>query len=72
MKTPIAIAALVVATITVGAALPAFAQDASSSQPPAPPAASQDQGPGPDHRMGPMGGQHRMREMGGQIGRAHV
>lgn len=65
MKTPVAIAALVVATITVGAALPAFAQDASSSQPPAPPAA-QDQGPGngPGHRMGPMGGPGGMRQIG--------
>jgi len=53
MKTPLAIAALVVATITVSA-VPSFAQDAgTNAAPPAAPAATQDRGPG--RGMGPMG-----------------
>ena len=56
MKTPFAIAALVVATVTVSA-LPAFAQDAGANPPPAPaaPAAQHDNGHGPGKGMGPMG-----------------
>ena len=53
MKTPIAIAALVVATISFGAALPALADDAAPP-PPAPTDTAQHNGPG--HRMGPMSG----------------
>ena len=53
MKTPLAIAALVVATITVSA-IPSFAQDAGANPPPpSTPAATHDQGPGKG--MGPMG-----------------
>lgn len=57
MKTPFAIAALVVATVTVSA-LPAFAQDAGANPPPPAPAAQQDNGPGAGPMgkgMGPMG-----------------
>ena len=55
MKTPLAIAALVVATVTVSA-LPAFAQDAAANPPPpAAPAAQHDNGHGPGKGMGPMG-----------------
>jgi len=53
MKTPLAIAAFVVATITVSA-VPSFAQDAgTNAAPPAAAAATQDRGPG--RGMGPMG-----------------
>ena len=54
MKTPLAVAALVVATVTVSA-LPAFAQDAGANPPPAAPAAQHDNGHGPGKGMGPMG-----------------
>ena len=61
MKTPFAVAALVVATISFGAALPALADDATP-QPSAPAAAAQHMGPG--HRMGPMGGRGGMGQPG--------
>src|SRR3569623_1471037 len=54
MKTPLAIAALVVATVTVSA-LPACAQDAGANPPPAATAAQHDNGQGPGKGMGPMG-----------------
>ena len=53
LKTPLAIAALVAATMTVSA-VPSFAQDAGANPPPpAAPAATHDQGPGKG--MGPNG-----------------
>ena len=55
MKTPFAIAALVVATVSVSA-LPAFAQDAGANpSPPPAPTAQHDNGHGPGKGMGPMG-----------------
>src|SRR4051812_5897577 len=53
MKTPFAVAALVVATITISA-VPALAQDAGAT-PPSAPTAQQDNGHGPGKGMGPMG-----------------
>ena len=54
MKFPLAIAALVAASLTVGAAMPALSQDASSSVAPPPAAADQGNGPMGNH-MGPGG-----------------
>jgi hypothetical protein len=65
MKTPTAIAALVVASISL-AALPAFAQDAGSSSTPPPPASPSAAAPAtPDH--GP-GGRGHMRLRGPMAG----
>jgi hypothetical protein len=53
MKTPFAVAALVVATITISA-VPALAQDAGAT-PPSAPTAQQDNGHGPGKGTGPTG-----------------
>lgn len=54
MKSPLAIAALIAASLTIGAAVPAFSQDASSSSALPPPPAATDQGNGPmGNHMGP-------------------
>ena len=66
MKSPLAIAALVAASLTLGAALPVLAQDASSSmQPPA--AADQGNGPTGQH-MGPGGMGPKWGRRGGMDG----
>lgn len=68
MKSPLAIAALIAASLTIGAAVPAFSQDASSSSALPPPAAT-DQGNGPmGNHMGPGGKGPHWGRRGGMDG----